>query len=293
MNYCQSCRRHLNGTVSCPGCGAAGVAAPEGQQPLSTDWTTEVAWPERDPVAPMESHGAHSVVLGKRPAGPEADTDDSQAGAHAAEGFHAVQRPPLRGDDKSDERELVRAGDSAPGFANGHRGHRPRKRRRLGLGVTVTGGFAGIAIIGLLVLGNLPPTGGRAAAVGAITAVSTSTPQSPGAVSSSGTQTPTQTLIDSGPRSTASSNASAVSPSPGLSDTPDPSPTSAQAQQPTGPATVPPGSQSSSLATQSRRPATASSGSQPATQSTTPPPAPAPSPSPSQTQVSCFLIICW
>lgn len=288
MNYCQSCRRHLNGALSCPGCGAVTILTPEAQDSRSTDWRTEVAWPGRNPLAPMESRGAasarervnrdvaradtHPAVLAKRPAAPPAGAG-AHAKAHAAEGLHAVRRPPLRSDDKPDEREPVRGGDPAPDSPNGHRGHRPRKRRGLGLKVTVTGSFAGIAVISLLVLGNLPPTAGGDAAAGTIAAVSTSAPQSPGTNSSSGV--PTQALTDSDPRSTASSNASATSPSPGPSGTPDPSAASAQAQQSKNPATRS-GAQSPSPATQA-----------------TPPPAPSPSPSPSQAQGSCFLIICW
>lgn len=289
MNYCKSCRRHLNGVLSCPGCGAITISAPEAQDSRSTDWRTEVAWPGRNPLAPVESRGAkagtreranrdvaradtHPAVLAMRPAGPPAGAD-AHAMARAGEGLHAMRRPPLRSDNKSDERELVRGGDSAPDLPNGQRGRRPRKRRGLGLRVTVTGGFAGIAVIGFLVLGNLSPAAGGDTAAGTIAAVSTS--QSPGTIPSSGV--PTQALTDSGSRSTASSNASAATPSPGPSGTPDPSTTSAQTQQAKSPTTIRSGAQSSS----------------PATQATTPPPTPSPSPSPSQTQVNCFLIICW
>lgn len=269
MNYCQSCRRHLNGAVSCPGCGTVSVVAPETQDSHSTDWMTEVAWPERDPLPTAESRGA--VSIRERAAG---------------DGPRAEPRSPLRGDNKADERDLARAGDPAAEFPNGRRGRRSRKRHGLGLKVTVTGGFAGIAVIGLLVLGNLPPVGGDAP-TGAVAAVATSAPHSPGGASSSAV--PTRTSTDggsptgSGTRSTASSNASAISPSPGLSNTPDSSATSATSATSTSSTTSAQGEQSSA-------PATVSSGAQsstPATQSSTP------SPSPSQTQVNCILIICW
>ncbi len=81
-------------------------------------------------------------------------------------GSQAEPRSPLRGDrksaEKSGERELVRPGGSAADFPSGRsvnsvrRSRRSRRRHGLGLRATVTGGFAGIAVIGLLVLGNLP-----------------------------------------------------------------------------------------------------------------------------------------
>jgi hypothetical protein len=305
VNYCQSCRRYLNGAVSCPGCGAAGVTAPETQDSRSTatDWKTEAAWPERDPLPTVESHGAvgtrerahrnaanagpHSATRIEGLAGPVAG-GGSHARARAGEGSHAVPRPPLHGDDKSDRRKPIGPSASAEDVhvANGRRSRgAPRKRRGLGLRATITGGFAGIAIVGLLVLGNLPPAGGGAP-VGATAAVPTSAQQSPGSISSPGMPAPAPT--GSGEEAVANSNTATTSASPGssttslppsLSATPNHSATSTQAEQPTGPSTASSGTQSSQPATQ--------------TQSTTPPPAPKASPSPSQTQGNCFLIICW
>ena len=276
MNYCQSCRRHLNGAVSCPGCGAVDLASPEAQDPRSTDWTTEAAWPERDPLPAMESHGA---VGG-----------GSRAKALTGESSRAVPRPGLHGEKKPVERELVRAANSAADLPNGHNDRRndrrSRKRRGLGLRATVTGVVAGVIVVGLLILGNLPTAGGGAAPVGAIAAVSTSTPHGPGTISSPGVPTSAPTLTSSGSSATAHSSASATSPSPSsstasaspsVSTTPDQSATSTQAEQSTSPSTASSVAQSSPAATQS----------------TTAASSPSPSPSPSQTHVSCILIICW
>jgi hypothetical protein len=295
VNYCQSCRRHLNGAVSCPGCGAAGVVASGTQDSRSTDWKTEAAWPERDLPPTVESHastgaresadrdvartGSYSAARAEGLAG--AGTGGATyTGARAGEGAHAALRAPLRGGDgKSDEREPGRTDVPAVEAPNGRRGRGSRKRRGLGLKVTVTGGFAGIAVVGLLVLGNIPPTGGGAP-FGAVAAVTASTSQNPGSVSSPGVSTPTPT--GSGSRATAISNTATTSPSPSPSTTslppsssatPDHSATSAQAAQPTRPTTVSSGEQSA--------------------QPTTTPPAPSPSPSSSKTQVNCFLVICW
>ena len=279
MNYCQSCRRHLNGAVSCPGCGAIGVVAPETQDSHSTDWMTEVAWPERDPLPTAESRSAAGT--GKRADGDaaRAHSNVERAGTRSAASAKDSRAPAA----KLAHAALARTGDSASDVPTGRRIRRSRKRHGLGLKATVTGGFAGIAVIGLLVLGNLPTAGGAAPA-GAVAAVATSATQSPGGSSNSAapTQLPTNggSSTGSGPKATASSSASATSPSPGSSKTPGPSgtsatsttsATSAQGAQSTGPSTVSSGAQSSS----------------PATQPTTP------SPSPSKPQVSCILIICW
>lgn len=278
MNYCQSCRRHLNGAVSCPGCGAVGVAAPaEAQDPQSPDWTTEVAWPRRESLPVVESRGA---------AGGGSDIRARAGG----EGPRAVPRPALRGESKSHRSDPAGVGDSAEDFPSVHSDRRSRKRRGFGLRATVTGGFAGIVIIGLLVLGNLPTAHGGDTPVGAVGTVSTSVPRSPGTSSSSAgptsTLAPAVTAINSGSRATASSSASTgspspssstTSPSPSASTTPDHSATSAQPGQSTRPSTTPSGAQTS----------------QPATQSTTPPASPSPTPSASKTQVSCILVICW
>lgn len=302
VNYCQSCRRHLNGAFSCPGCGAAGVAAPEAQDSRSTAWTTEVAWPERDPLPALENHaaaaaagvaerahrdvvpaGIHSAARAKDPAGTEAG--NFQVRAHAGEGSHALPRPPLQ-IDKSDEREPAHSGKAVADLPHGRRSRRLRKHRGLGLGVTLTGGFAGIAVIGLLVLGNLPTVGNDGTPVGAVATETTSAPQNPGAISTSGAQALTvtsggsrPTLTTGGSRPTASANASTISPSSSASKAAIQSAAAAQAQ-----------------ASNAVRPSTVSPSTQAepsATQSTTPPPPSAPSPSPSQTHVECLLIICW
>ena len=279
MNYCQSCRRHLNGAVSCPGCGAVDLASPEAQDLSSTDWTTEAAWPERDPLPAAESDAAAG--------------GGSRAKTQTGKSSRAAPRPALPAENKPGQREFVRAAaaNSAAGIPNGDDGRRSRKRQGLGLRATVTGAVAGVIVIGLLILGNLPAGGGDDP-VGAIAAVATSTPHghSPGTISTPGvptsTSTSVQTLTSSGSSATARSSASATSPSPSssttspstsVSTTPDQSATSAQTGQSTSPSTA------SSVAQTS--PA--------ATQSTTAVSSPSPSASPSRTQVSCVLIICW
>jgi hypothetical protein len=316
VNYCQSCRRHLNGAVSCPGCGAVVAVTseaqdPHPQDPHSTDWTSEVTWPQRDPLLPGESHAAAGV--GERAneaahrdvarssanapapaeglAGSTADVD-SRARAHLGERPRAVPRPALRNESKPDDRrpddrELAHSGASAADLPNGRNVRRSRKRRGLGLGVILTGVFAGVIVIGLLVLGNLPAAGGGAAPVGAVATVSTSTPHGPGTISSPGA--PTSTSIStgsSGSVAAASSNAPTTSPS-SSSSTASPS---------TSTSTTPGHSATSAPATPSTSPSTTSStahSSPPTTQPTTAPPSRSPSASPSQTQVSCILVICW
>ena len=280
MNYCQSCRRHLNGAVSCPGCGAVDAASPEVQAPRTANWMTEIAWPKRDPLPATESRRAARASADGSP----------RAKAHTAETAQTSQaapRPTTRSEDKPANRGPVRAGNPAAALdlplPNGHNDRRPRKRRGLGLGVTVTGGIAGIIIVGLLILGNLPTTGDSDAPVGAIATVSRSTPHGPGTTSSTGM--PTQVSSDStaAARSTpsatsASPSSSTASPSTSASTTtPAQSATSPQAEQPTSPSTATSSTQSSPTATQS----------------TTSPSSPSPSPSQSQTHVSCILIICW
>ena len=275
MNYCQSCRRHLNGAVSCPGCGAVDATSPEMQAPHTTNWMTEIAWPERDPLPAAESHGAAraSADGGSRVRTQSAD---------AADNPQAAPRPMPRSEDKPGEREPVRAGKSAADPPNGRDDRRPRKRRGLGLGVTVTGGIAGIIIVGLLILGNLPTADDSDAPVGAIATVSRSTPQGTGTNSGTGVPTPaggdSMAAARSNPSATsASPSSSTSSPPTSVSTTPDQSATSAQAEQSTSPST-----------------STSSAQSPPtATQSTTSPSSPSPSPSQSQTHVSCILIICW
>ncbi|MGW4565251.1 SCO2400 family protein [Streptomyces sp. NPDC004561] len=67
MDYCSACRRHLNGALVCPGCGAyapdiappgsAGYsgpsAVPAGAAPAATGWESMAAdpWPERSAAA--------------------------------------------------------------------------------------------------------------------------------------------------------------------------------------------------------------------------------------------------
>ena len=301
MNYCQSCRRHLNGAVSCPGCGAVDPASPEVRDSRSTEWMTEAAWPERDPLPGAETHGAaagsgkranrdvaragfRSAARAKGLAGPAGG--GSRTRANAGESPQAAPRPALRGKDKPADREAVRTRNSGADSPTGRDDRRSRKRRGLGLGVTLTGGFAGIIITGLLILGNLPTTSGAADPVNAIATVSTSASHGPGTISSPDAPTPTGTGIGSRAMAPSNASASATSPSPNSSTasrspssstTPAPgqSSTSTQAGQPTSPSTAPSSAQSSPTATQS----------------TTSPASP--SPSPSHTHVSCILIICW
>ena len=303
MNYCQSCRRHLNGAVSCPGCGAVAVAPPEAQEPpRSTDWTTEVAWPGRDPLPATQSRVAQHRDAQNQAAAAAIDERVRRGVAHAdsrgetradarsearAGGSHAMPpRPPLH-TDKSDEGEtaLTRAAEPKADKAadahppRGDRSRRSRKRRGLGLGATVTGGFAGIAVIGLLVLGNLPTADGNGAPVGAAATESASAPQSPGASSTSTVPTPMATGSNAEPASSARNPS--TSPSSSTSQKPateSAASTQARQGQSTAPVVV-----ASSSGTQTTPPAT----------QTTKPSSASPSPSPSQTHVTCVLVICW
>lgn len=270
MNYCQTCRRHLNGVVSCPGCGAAVVAAPEAPEPRTTDRTTggrtvRTAGFAR-PGSPL-----HVLKAAERETAPVASGD-------------AAANPP------DDAHRAGRTG----------RIRRSGRRRGLGLGMTVIGGFAGIAVIGLLAFGNAPAVGADGSPVGAVAAESTSaSSQSTGAVSASdvsvpvqigGGATPTSTPTGGGTSGpTASANASTTgAPSHGASETA------------TGSAV--PGGQAGATQPTARSSTTAAPGTQGSSPSatrsttTTPPPAPptaSPSPSQTQTQGGCFLIICW
>ena len=268
VNYCQSCRRHLNGAVSCPGCGAAVVAAPEPQDPRPTDWTTQVAWPERDPLPAAEA----------------------RARAQAGNRSQAARRPALHVG-KADGREPVPTGDAVADSANGHRARRSRKRRGPSLRATVTGGFAGVAVIGLLVLGNLPTVGGNASAGGAAaTTFTAGSQQDPGPMSTSDVTVPTVTGGDSkpAPATTQTNPGSKPTASATTAATTPPSPTASDVAIQSAAAQA--------QASQAATPSTVSSSTQsspPATQAATTPAAPAPSPSPSQTHVTCILIICW
>ena len=226
-------------------------------------------WCAGDGGGPPHRHPLRSRVLQE----PEIEGSEHQDDSD----IHGQPRPEL-----VLEEQDVHADKSAADPPNGHDDRRPRKRRGLGLGVTVTGAIAGIIIVGLLILGNLPTAGDSDAPVGAIATVSRSTPHATG--TNSGTGAPTLAGNDSS--AAAHSNPSATSASPSSSTSSPPtsastapaqSATSTQAEQPTSPSTT-----------------TSSAHSSPtATQSTTSPASPSPSPSQSQTHVSCILIICW
>lgn len=221
MNYCKTCRRHLNGALSCPGCGATGVELSSVQDIRSTvnmpriedgAQTPPGAAAERVPAAELDYEpsepladtpaakrqpearvvrraGSPSSSRAKPGTGPvrhvepkpsaepetepadEAGTEVEDAAIPAAPTLAlpaasyagtAPAPPPASSharpadlpfaDDEDDADEEEDYG------ANDHRGRRGPSRR--GLGLMVTGGCAGIAVVGFLVFGN---SGGPAA----------------------------------------------------------------------------------------------------------------------------------
>ena len=298
MNYCKICRRTLNGAVSCPGCGAQGVAVPKVRDPHSTAWRPrtpghEQPVPARDsPVPPRTERPvtsragrADSVQTPAKDAAPgpgggrrgrdvgepaegctakhAMTAGAADGGTHAAARSHAATASASRTDAESPGRS-----------ANGdHRGRRPHKRR--GRGLIITGGCIGIGVIVLLFLDNLATAGGDGAPAGSAVAVPMPTPSSTGASTISSPAAPTPSFTAGafselvGPSSTKGS----VAPSP--SRKPTHSATSVPTIQPTGPSAAPTSAPSSPDPTQ-----------------TSAAPRPPASPSPSPTHVSCFLF-CW
>ncbi|MDQ0766102.1 SCO2400 family protein [Streptomyces canus] len=88
MDYCSSCRRHLNGALACPGCGAY---APDIAPPAHIYATTGVAAAAWDEAPTWHDTGLHEEpVAGSDPA--EVPSDDVTDAPVAAEGRAARRR---------------------------------------------------------------------------------------------------------------------------------------------------------------------------------------------------------
>lgn len=172
LNYCKICRRHLNGAVSCPGCGATGVELSSVQDARSTVQMPRVGDDINDPELPPELASA-------APPEDEKDLDDSGSdpgpapaaeSEAAAESEPAVElgewepapaplrvhpEPPMPAAATHAVPSIRDLDDDTSSFdlATGeHRGRRGSRRR--GLGLMVTGGCAGVAVVAFLVLGG-------------------------------------------------------------------------------------------------------------------------------------------
>jgi hypothetical protein len=195
LNYCKVCRRHLNGAVSCPGCGATGVELSSVQDARSTVRMPRVGDrvdgaeppPELVPTSVLESEedlddpGAdldqqpepefETAVEREEPA-PVPAPSYAPAGPAAPTLMHAASSPGDRDDDTSSF-DLV---------TDEHHGRRGSRRR--GLGLMVTGGCAGVAVVGFLVLGG--GGSGSPAGVAVKSSGTVSVVGSPGATGSAG-----------------------------------------------------------------------------------------------------------
>ncbi|KQV93909.1 hypothetical protein ASD08_18115 [Streptomyces sp. Root369] len=92
MDYCSSCRRHLNGALACPGCGAY---APDIAPPAHLYATTGVAATAWDEAPTWRDTGLHEEsVAGSDPA--EVPSDDVTDAPVSAEGRAARRRQRAR-----------------------------------------------------------------------------------------------------------------------------------------------------------------------------------------------------
>ncbi|MFF0078303.1 hypothetical protein ACFYR1_01025 [Streptomyces canus] len=92
MDYCSSCRRHLNGALACPGCGAY---APDIAPPAHLYATTGVAATAWDEAPTWHDTGLHEEPsAGSGPA--EAPSDDVTDAPVSAEGRAARRRQRVR-----------------------------------------------------------------------------------------------------------------------------------------------------------------------------------------------------
>lgn len=92
MDYCSSCRRHLNGALACPGCGAY---APDIAPPAHLYATTGVAAAAWDEAPTWHDAGLHEEpAAGSDPA--EVPSDDVTDAPVAAEGRAARRRQRAR-----------------------------------------------------------------------------------------------------------------------------------------------------------------------------------------------------
>jgi hypothetical protein len=100
MDYCSSCRRHLNGALACPGCGAYAPDIAPPAHLLATTGTASAAWDE----APKW----HDAGLPEEPAtgaDPDVPSEDVADAPVAAEGRAARRRQRVRW--KKNQRKAV------------------------------------------------------------------------------------------------------------------------------------------------------------------------------------------
>jgi hypothetical protein len=276
LNYCKNCRRHLNGAVSCPGCGATGFELSNVQDGRSTLRMPSIGDDEQS----VTSHGRLPV--------PEAEPYEGDLVTGPQEGVGRARHPDLPRpsvvSDADSTREMsppksagggrrgISVGDDGDDNDNRDSGRRPRAERRgekrHGIGLMLTGGFAGIIVVAFLLYGNAGG-GSDGAPAGNVVAAG------PTGSSTVSTASLTETASATGPASSAVATSASASPthtasaSPSKSSTPEQATTSAA-----------PGRSATATATRTTASAPPTSAS------------PTAKPSPSSTKSSCFLIFC-
>lgn len=310
MNYCKTCRRHLNGALSCPGCGATGVELSSVQDVRSTVNMPRIedgaqpppgAVAERVPAAeldyepsePLADTSAASRPAAKRqpearvvrragasassrakpgtgpvrhvepnpPAEPETESaDDAEAedaipaaaptlalpaASHtkatalpspAVSHARALDTPFDDADDAAQDALDAQDADEDYG-ADDHRGRRAPRRR--GLGLMVTGGCAGIAVVGFLVFGN---SGGPAPTTTTVVTTSAAVHHSAGGTVS----------IPAAPSTSAAPTTTSASPSPSPSKSKSPTHAPSTTKPAPTKSTAPPSSTASASPTATR-----------------------------------------
>lgn len=296
LNYCKTCRRHLNGALSCPGCGATGIELSSVQDARSTlrmpkvggsdrpKSHTRLPIPDSDPVeGDLVSPAERSERGGRRAEKPRPTVvsdavDGGGPGTRAGSSHARGARDVLDGDSDgldagagdTAEQPAVEAYEAEVGL--GARAERHSQRRR-GIGLMLVGGFAGMAVIAFLIFGNSAGGGGPSGNAASIT--STTKTSTANAL--------TATISASVPRTSAPAVAASVSASPSHSPSQSPSPSET-------PSTAPATKSSAPATKTSTVPASTSPAGAPTTASRSP--SASASPSPSSTGGGCWLIFC-
>jgi len=268
LNYCKTCRRHLNGAVSCPGCGATGLELSNVQDGRSTVWMPPVSGlgraksharlpiPDSDPYEGDLVGGPAAAGRGGRHGDKPRPSVVSDAG-----GAHGGGGQPSRAQAAQDARR-----DRAA--------RRAEKRR--GVGLMLTGGFAGVAVVAFLVFGNATG-GGDGTSAGNVVAESSASAgdsTSAGALPATVSASASRSLAVATSASASATHTASASASPSKSPTPTEATTSAAAGESTSAAAT-----TATTTTAASSPTTASS-------------SPAASPTPSSTKSSCWWIFC-
>jgi hypothetical protein len=205
LNYCKNCRRHLNGAVSCPGCGATGLELAQEQDGRSTLRLPSV---DSDTGATRNMSAPKSAGGGRRgiPVGDDSDDNDDRDGGRRS---HAA----------TDEARRSRADR--------------RGEKRHGIGLMLTGGFAGIIVVAFLLYGNAGgggdgapagsvvaagPTGSATASAASLTVAASATGPATFQEATSASASPTHTASAS-PSKSATPEQTATSAAPGRSAT--------------------------------------------------------------------------